>query len=59
MTPLHAAVSTSYPTLVEVLLASGADISLTNHNGQTAMDMATAKDNTAIVKLLEQHGAAR
>ncbi len=42
-------------SLVEILLAMGADATLRNHAGQTARDLARANGNAEIIEILEKH----
>ena len=42
--------------MVKLLLGLGADPTLKAKNGQTSLDIAKSRNNTAITKLLEKHG---
>ena len=53
MTPLHWAVQRGYEDSVEVLLRYGADVSLENKFGKTPFDIATGKNRTDIIELLQ------
>jgi uncharacterized protein len=57
-TPLQLAVMTGRLQNAEALLAAGADASLRNDQGSTALHSAIASMQTALVKLLLEHGAA-
>jgi hypothetical protein len=72
VTPLHRAVRTRCTAAVRVLLERGADVRCRNKNGSTPMQIATRSSGRGgsgspeakaqqeeIVRLLEQHGAAR
>ena len=72
VTPLHRAVRTRCAAAVQALLEGGADPECRNHNGSTAMLLATQNTGRGgsgspeakaqqmeIVRLLEQHGATR
>ena len=51
-TPLHAAVLSEKPELVELLLTYGADRNPKNDLGETPLDIAVRRNNEAIVKIL-------
>lgn len=52
--PLHAAAFQGDVRLIKMLADSGADFSLLNHKGETALDIArNAKANSAVLQLLE------
>ena len=53
MTPLHWAVQRGYEDSVEVLLRYGADVSLENKFGKTPFDIATGRNRTDIIELLQ------
>ena len=53
MTPLHWAVQRGFEDSVEVLLRYGADVSLENKFGKTPFDIATGKNRTDIIELLQ------
>ena len=53
MTPLHWAVQRGYEDSVEVLLRYGADVGLENKFGKTPFDIATGKNRTDIIELLQ------
>ena len=53
MTPLHWAVQRGFEDSVEVLLRYGADVSLENKFGKTPFDIATAKNRTDIIELIQ------
>lgn len=55
--PLHEAVIAHDPHRVARLLADGADIHATNHQGQTPLDLAVALDYTEIEQLLRSRPA--
>ena len=56
-TPLHRASSKGHKSVVEVLLAHGADVNATLPRGSTALDIANARGDTALADFLTQHGA--
>ena len=58
-TPLMMAAMYGSPQAVELLLAEGADASLKNQKGMTALDFADAADKQASAKLLVRHMIAR
>ena len=53
MTPLHWAVQRGFEDSVEVLLRYGADVSLENKFGKTPFDIATGRNRTDIIELLQ------
>ena len=53
-TALHHAANYIHPKIVKLLLEAGARTDLTNHAGQTALDMARRTNNKEILKLLEE-----
>jgi ankyrin repeat protein len=53
-TVFHGAVQKSVPSIVEALLAAGADQSLTDHEGKTALDIALKKGSDEIVRILRR-----
>ncbi|KAJ2980593.1 hypothetical protein NQ176_g2544 [Zarea fungicola] len=55
--PLFAAIRRRNHTAVELLLQRGADFNQPGDNGRTAVQFAVSEDNTAICRLLQQHGA--
>ncbi|KAI1887422.1 hypothetical protein AGOR_G00190130 [Albula goreensis] len=57
-TPLHLAVVTQQEEAVEALLAAGADVSLTDRHGNTALHLAAQHKEGKIVGLLLQHREA-
>ncbi|KAK6835123.1 hypothetical protein PG987_009817 [Apiospora arundinis] len=56
-TPLIMAAATMFTTSIEMLLHAGADISLANDQGDTALTMACRHSEAAIVEVLLDHGA--
>uniref|UniRef100_A0A7S2N626 Uncharacterized protein n=1 Tax=Alexandrium andersonii TaxID=327968 RepID=A0A7S2N626_9DINO len=52
-TPLHAAAANGYAEAVKELLAMGADKSLLDAQGKTALDLARVKESDEVVALLE------
>lgn len=54
--PIHAAVQIPNESILELLLASGADINVTNRAGRTALHIAVKHRNTSSIRLLLQHG---
>ena len=44
--------------VVQSLLAAGADVSLKNKGGRSALDRAKAVNNAAVIAMLEQAGAS-
>ncbi len=57
LTPLHIATLAYHPAAVELLLASGADVSLADREGNTALHMASFLGRTDLVRLLLKAGA--
>jgi ankyrin repeat protein len=49
-TPLHVASELGNMDLVQLLLDSGANVTVTNANGQTPLHLACAKGHTDVVK---------
>lgn len=58
-TPLMMAAMYGNPQTVELLLTEGADASLKNQKGMSALDFADAADNQASAKLLVRHMISR
>ena len=58
-TPLMMAAMYGSPQAVELLLAEGADASLKNQKGMTALDFADVADKQASAKILVRHMIAR
>ncbi|BBM99013.1 26S proteasome non-ATPase regulatory subunit 10 [Marchantia polymorpha subsp. ruderalis] len=56
-TPLHSAVSGGKAAVVEVLLASGADVNLANNGGRTALHYAASKGHSDIANMLISKGS--
>lgn len=54
LTPLMLAVMGNHPMVVKKLLACGADKTITNNNGQTALDLAEMFGATRCIKYLTQ-----
>jgi uncharacterized protein len=57
LTPLHIATLAYHPAAVELLLTSGADVSLADREGNTALHMASFLGRTDLVRLLLKAGA--
>lgn len=57
LTPLHIATLAYHPAAVELLLTSGADVSLADPEGNTALHMASFLGRTDLVRLLLKAGA--
>ncbi len=53
-TPLYASVVSKKPEAVRFLLDHGADASIPNHSGETALDLATRLKLDTIVKMLRE-----
>jgi len=56
-TPLHVACTTYRTSVVELLLAHGADVKAKTKNGCTALTLAQEREFDEIVELLRGHGA--
>jgi ankyrin repeat protein len=56
-TPLHHAAEQGSKTIVELLLANGADVNIKNDLGKTALQISQEKGYLAIADLLRKHGA--
>jgi ankyrin repeat protein len=52
--PLLKAVARKRPSIVELLLRSGADVSLRNSSDQSAFDLAKTMGDDEIIELLDQ-----
>ncbi len=52
-TPLHEAARSGNASIVQLLLAAGADAALRDGNGKTPLDIATEKAHSDVVRLLE------
>ena len=57
LTPLHVATLFGQPEVAELLLSSGADVSLTDDEGNTALHMAAFLGRTDMVRMLLEFGA--
>ncbi|MGI2298740.1 ankyrin repeat domain-containing protein [Candidatus Cardinium hertigii] len=53
-TPLHIAASLNRVDIVNALLTSDAEVNEKNKNGETALDLAKAKNHSECITLLEQ-----
>lgn len=53
-TPLHKAVLKNKIKVVELLLAKGADVSIKDKKGKTALDYATKNKNKRLIELLSK-----
>ena len=51
--------SKGHTDIVAALLAAGADVTLANSNGTTALMMASQNGHNAVVKVLEKAGAKK
>ena len=58
-TALMYAVTEGEYRVVEILLANNADMTVTNGDGETAMDLAVKRGDDNIVDMLEQEEARR
>ena len=58
-TPLMQAAFVGHVRITQMLLESGADPTLTNNYGQTALSIAKDQDNTLIVDLLQRYEAGK
>lgn len=58
-TPLHLAVITQQKEAVEALLLAGADPTLTDRHGNTALHLASQQDGDGMVQFLLQHREMR
>ena len=56
-TPLILAAEENRVAVAELLIAHGADVSITDRDGFTALTQAWAKTRTEMVRLLKRHGA--
>ena len=54
MAPLHIAVSKRRDQMIDVLVQSGADLSVKNNEGQTALELAKSKRFPKCVALLQE-----
>ena len=52
---IHEASEKGFTDVVRLLCSKGADTSVTNHEGKTALQLANERGHTEIVKLLEEH----
>jgi hypothetical protein len=57
-TPLHSAVAAGDVKMAKRLIAAGADVNLTSTEGETVLEIAERQNETAMVTLLRQYGAA-
>ena len=55
--PIHWAAYHDRPDIVELLIAKGADVNAKTSLGQTPLDLAIPRRNTASIKMLRKHGA--
>src|SRR6185503_87426 len=55
--PLHAAARANHKAIVELLLDRGADLSITDVEGRTALDMAKQSNSSDLVAILRKRGA--
>jgi ankyrin repeat protein len=58
-TPLHSAVLAGDVKMAKRLIAAGADVNQTSADGETVLEIAERQNETAMVTLLRQFGAAR
>ena len=58
-TPLMRAAVSDKPSLVEAFVACGADLSLTDEKGRTALDLARQLKNARVLEILERPSASR
>ena len=56
-TPLMDTIERGNIEIMKILIANGANVNASNHDGQTSLDMAIEKGNTEIVQLLMKNGA--
>jgi ankyrin repeat protein len=54
--PLWRATERGHEEVVKLLLASGAELDLTDHDGRTPLSRATANGHEAVVNLLQPSG---
>ncbi len=55
MTPLHYTTANgSYPEIIQILLSQGADRTLMNNNGKTALDIAKEMGNKKMITILSK-----
>jgi ankyrin repeat protein len=55
--PLHCAAEAGYVTIVQLLLAHGAEVDIKNGEGRTPLHYAASLGRTEVIKLLLDHGA--
>jgi ankyrin repeat protein len=53
-TPLHDAVWANYPEGAKLLIAAGADVTVKNHTGLTALELARKDGKKELIAILEQ-----
>jgi ankyrin repeat protein len=56
-TPLMAAVRAGHAQVVQMLIAGGADITISDFTGRTAFDLAREGRSRQVVQILEKAGA--
>jgi ankyrin repeat protein len=55
--PLHDAIRTNYPEIVETLIANGAELNCSNSNGHNALHLALLHNLLEVAKILIEKGA--
>jgi ankyrin repeat protein len=55
--PIHWAAYHDRPDIVELLIAKGADVNAKTSLGQTPLQLAKPRRNTATIEVLRKHGA--